>query len=619
MSITAAYLRVSSDNQDVARQRAAIEDWAERQDLEIAHWFEDSEGRNPRDQASKRVGFQNLLESVRAGMLNKIIVESQDRFGTRDAYQLGEFLTLLRDNDCELWSVQQGHLTADDDATILTNTIGALTSTREQKEKAARNVGGKVQKAKVGEYQGGYPAYGMCVACFNGKEKWRVEWVGHYERWKIYPDGSREAFNGKDNFPAKDANDTLRYRPTHESERLDIVRSMFNWFANEDLSAGQIATRLNSMGITTTVGTPWNKQIVKPLLKNPVYLGLPAWNKRAASRFKEYVDGQIQDVDKKTAGRTRSTADYVQPEVAEFEPIIDRETWDKVQAKFEANKTGKRAPAQVSELWLKPFLFCGKCMKPMRAAKPQPRMDYGSYFCGTYGTYGKDNPTGCRCHRVKHDVIEAVVDKYLEEIGEPLTTLAECEDSALFDMTYREWAKATRKKNLLWARMAEGVTDWEGEDWWNIDKHYEPSDTPELIAEIDAKESELDDMLAGFFKLSPALQDRANERMEALQAEIDALREQIEDLSTPWQDACKNARKRIEAVRFASSLSDETGPRKAEALRSVIDKIICHYRYTEKKSFIETIEIVPVSGDSVCFTEETSPGQGSRRHDCQDG
>jgi hypothetical protein len=150
------------------------------------------------------------------------------------------------------------------------------------------------------------------------------------------------------------------------------------------------------------------------------------------------------------------------------------------------------------------------------------------------------------------------------------------------------------------------VQEW-GDDWWNIEKYYQPSDCPELLTEIESKEAELDEMLAGFFKLSPALQQRANERAEALQAEIDSLREQVEDLTAPWLEVSHEAHKRSEAMQYAASLSEQTGPKRAEALRSVIDRIVCHFRYTKgNRSMIDAVEVVPVSGDTLCFTEEVS-------------
>ena len=60
-------------------------------------------------------------------------------------------------------------------------------------------------------------------------------------------------------------------------------------------------------------------------------------------------------------------------------------------------------------------MFCGHCGKPMHATNGRStRGLFKSYFCGTYNRFGAKNPTGCHCHRVKHDVIEAIVADYLK-------------------------------------------------------------------------------------------------------------------------------------------------------------------------------------------------------------
>lgn len=611
----AAYLRISSDKQDVQRQRDSITEWAARNGHTIAHWFEDSEGKNPRDKADKRPHFQRMLNAVESGLISLIIVDSQDRFGTKDAYQLGQFLTLLRDNECQLWSVNQGHLTADDDATILTNTIGALTSTREQKEKATRSVGGLVETAKAGRYAGGVAPYGLDVACFaGGREKWRVRWNSQTERARIYADGRTERFDGRGNMPASDPTDELRFRPG-DPKRLAVVRQIFDWYATQDVSPGTIATRLNKSGMVNAYGNPWNKAGVRSLLANPVYVGLPAWNKRGKPRFKEWANGQLCDVtDKKT--RRRDPSDFVQPDKPEFDPIVAGDVWNTVQDKLERSKQGTKRPAQVSALWLKRFLVCGGCGKPMRACKPQPRMEYGTYICGTYGTYGKNNPTGCRCHRVKHSVLEAIVDKYLSDTEPELTKLASREENTLATLAGDDFSRSYASMLKLWSRMTEHVPDdWgsrvDGDAWtaWlNIHQAYEPPTLPEVEAEIAAKEAELDSMLASFSRLTPALQDRANAKMKALQDEIEALRSEIEDLSVPYREACKEAALRQQALRHALDVADDDGPARAEALRSVVDRIVCNFRYGGVKSIIDSVEIFPVSGDSLSFTVGASPG-----------
>jgi DNA invertase Pin-like site-specific DNA recombinase len=161
---TCADLRCSSDAQDTLRQREAIE----HSKMRIDHWLEDHQSR---DKASKRPDFQRLLKAVQAGQVHTIVVASLDRFGVKDAYEMGKFFTILRDHNCRLLDATGKHLNADDDATVLTSTIGALTSSREQKEKAGRVLTGKLTLARKGNFLGGYVPYGMDVVCSMPKDR----------------------------------------------------------------------------------------------------------------------------------------------------------------------------------------------------------------------------------------------------------------------------------------------------------------------------------------------------------------------------------------------------------------------------------------------------------------
>ena len=82
------------------------------------------------------------------------MVQSLDRFGVRDAWELGKFFTILKDHNCRLLDASGKQLNADDDGTVITSTVGALTSSREQKEKAGRVLTGKVTLARKGNFLG---------------------------------------------------------------------------------------------------------------------------------------------------------------------------------------------------------------------------------------------------------------------------------------------------------------------------------------------------------------------------------------------------------------------------------------------------------------------------------
>lgn len=71
--------------------------------------------------------------------------------------------------------------------------------------------------------------------------------------------------------------------------------------------------------------------------------------------------------------------------------------------------------------------------------------------------------------------------------------------------------------------------------------------------------------------------------------------------------------RRSEALAYAAALAEATGPKRAEALRKVVERIVCHFRYTPGKSFLDSLEIYAVSGDKVCFTNGIKPGPNSLR------
>ena len=110
---------------------------------------------------------------------------------------------------------------------------------------------------------------------------------------KIHPDGTRQEFNGKGNFPAKDPTDELRLAPSVETRRIEVVRQIFETYAGEAIPLRAIATRLNDLEVDPVFGDTWNQPKIKHMLANPAYIGFPTWNKRGGSRFVEFVDGAV--------------------------------------------------------------------------------------------------------------------------------------------------------------------------------------------------------------------------------------------------------------------------------------------------------------------------------------
>ena len=97
-----------------------------------------------------------------------------------------------------------------------------------------------------------------------------------------------------------------------------IVRQIFADYLN-GMGALQIAHKLNDMGIRTTRGNLWENRTIDYVLRNPVYIGKIRWNPNGRTR-RNYDDPNIMIVD------------------GHHEPIIDAESFNKVQAVYEVNQ-----------------------------------------------------------------------------------------------------------------------------------------------------------------------------------------------------------------------------------------------------------------------------------------
>lgn len=124
-----------------------------------------------------------------------------------------------------------------------------------------------------------------------------------------------------------------------------IVREIFSAY-KDGVGMNTIARQLGDRGIRTIRGNRFENRNIEYILQNPVYIGKIRWSKdgRAASRRK-YDDENIVLYD------------------GHHEPLIDRELWDAVQKRLEADKKkyaryARKAPA---DYMLKGLVRCDDC------------------------------------------------------------------------------------------------------------------------------------------------------------------------------------------------------------------------------------------------------------------
>lgn len=158
-------------------------------------------------------------------------------------------------------------------------------------------------------------------------------------------------------------------------EQAAIVRKIFTMYA-EGSSFAEIITELNSAGLKTSRGNPYNKNSISRILSNERYVG------------RHIVKG----VD----------------EVAHCPRIIDDELFNTVQRKLSASKT-KRRHRNTHDYLLSGVLRCGSCGSRMTGTSGKSRYGkiYHYYHCHNK-CYGRINASDLE------ELIFKVIDEYLQ-------------------------------------------------------------------------------------------------------------------------------------------------------------------------------------------------------------
>lgn len=150
------------------------------------------------------------------------------------------------------------------------------------------------------------------------------------------------------------------------NENADIVRLIFEWYVNENLTFYQIACQLNDMKIPAPRGNKWVKDTIRHILKNEHYIGKVYYGKVKETTLIE--NGEL--VTKRLGQKDYIVADGIHP------AIVDYDIFMKAQEIRGKNPSVKQDfPLQ------NPFagiLKCAKCGKVMRYhpyKKAETRLD----------------------------------------------------------------------------------------------------------------------------------------------------------------------------------------------------------------------------------------------------
>ena len=371
----ALYARVSTSTQEKAdtieSQLELLQTYARQHEYPILpeHLFLDNGVSGNR---LDRPELERLRDCVQMGDVDAVLLLSPDRLARNYAHQwllLEEF----KKWHCEVLFVQtpftdtpQGHL--------LLQVQGMIAEfEREQIKERTRR--GRLAKARNGELIPWGKAYGF---------RYFPKQFGQPPRVEIEP------------------------------MEAEVLRDLFRWLIEEQLSTRQITKRLNERGIPTKTGrnVVWQIATVADILANPLYAGRAYYNR--TQRAVPAVDRshRLPGIStRREARQPRPRQEWIELEAP---ALISWETFEKAQLQLAENREKSRRQYQPSSqrYLLRTLVRCGECgayMCARRVTSRCKRYTYLYYRCKGKQALNVGRLSPCPSRQIRADRLDELV------------------------------------------------------------------------------------------------------------------------------------------------------------------------------------------------------------------
>ena len=475
---TALYLRLSKEDGDVAsgsknesnsiaNQKSLIMDYLQsRPEFRVVSVRED-DGFSGTD--FNRPAFQAMMEDVKKGVINCIIVKDLSRFG-RNYIEVGRYLEKLfpmlgirfiavNDNYDSLEAD-----TAHDIVVPFKNLIN---------DSYCRDLSVKIRshlaiKRKNGEFIGAFACYG-----YLKDENNRNQLVVDTYAGQVVKDIFRMKINGMSQYRIADAlNEQGILSPMEYKKYLG--------------SHFESSFKVNPKAV-------WTAKAVTRILTNEVYTGVLVQGKQTTPNHKVKVRQEVDETD------------WIRVENA-HESLIDRVLFDIVQNLM--GRDTRTSPNETQVFPLSGLVYCGDCGHPMvrkisrytKKEKADTAQTYGYFLCSE-----KCGKGGCSWHRIsENDLMGAVlgaVNLHIQKVLDVQEALKQIENAPSrqlmiqkylerLSMKEEERKKAERLKIGIYEDLKDGLLD--KEEYQKLKAEFDSR-----IAEVDAAVKELKRQIAG--------------------------------------------------------------------------------------------------------------------------
>ena len=475
---TALYVRLSKEDGDaasgsknesnsIANQKSLIMDYLQsRPEFRVVSIRED-DGFSGTD--FNRPAFQAMMEDVKKGVINCIIVKDLSRFG-RNYIEVGRYLEKLfpmlgirfiavNDNYDSLEAD-----TAHDIVVPFKNLIN---------DSYCRDLSVKIRshlaiKRKNGEFIGAFACYG-----YLKDENNRNQLVVDTYAGQVVKDIFRMKINGMSQYRIADAlNEQGILSPMEYKKYLG--------------SHFESSFKVNPKAV-------WTAKAVTRILTNEVYTGVLVQGKQTTPNHKVKVRQEVDETD------------WIRVENA-HESLIDRVLFDIVQNLM--GRDTRTSPNETQVFPLSGLVYCGDCGHPMvrkisrytKKEKADTAQTYGYFLCSE-----KCGKGGCSWHRIsENDLMGAVlgaVNLHIQKVLDVQEALKQIENAPSrqlmiqkylerLSMKEEERKKAERLKIGIYEDLKDGLLD--KEEYQKLKAEFDSR-----IAEADAAVKELKRQIAG--------------------------------------------------------------------------------------------------------------------------
>jgi site-specific DNA recombinase len=368
-----AYLRASDDEQALSpqQQRREIEEYADWQGYEILRWYVDEglSASQGQEGDELRVEYQRLLMDSNAREWEAVLCWSTNRFTRNRPHEAALGKTILRANGVYLDTVKEGRIDWATFEGMVKDMLFNLLDYKSAVDLGRESLRGRRHTFELGGYPYGSIPYGYKHLYVSGAERREV------------PRGTK----------TKNLRGWVHHLAVVEEE-AEVVRRIFDLYVNQDKSLAAIADILNRDGVPGP-GFPMKRRRGRPIIRT----GPSVWTDQSVRRrlaTGAYV-GLSTIGGQKPPRKYKRTHNQLEREerLGNWPAIVDRDIWDRAQAKRQAKGTGQVYEGRSGDL--QGILRCGHCGYVLHKENPRKATDTrgDKYRCGSPA---KGRPVECR-------------------------------------------------------------------------------------------------------------------------------------------------------------------------------------------------------------------------------